>query len=161
MIALLKSRLFQGFKNWRQSALPNHQQLVTVRWLFLRLLGLVYLIAFLSMSVQILGLIGSEGILPVAEYHQLIEQHMGSERFWLFPTLTWLIDSDAFLQILSIGGAVLSLFLILDIFTIPVLVILWIFYLSLFYSGQVFMSFQWDILLLESGFLAIFLHIAL
>jgi hypothetical protein len=39
----------------------------------------------------------------------------------------------------------------------PMLFLLWILYLSLFHVGQVFLSFQWDILLLEAGFLAIFL----
>ena len=50
-----------------------------------------------------------------------------------------------------------SLLLILDIATMPMLALLWLFYLSLLNVGQDFLSFQWDILLLEVGFLAIFL----
>ena len=37
------------------------------------------------------------------------------------------------------------------------LIALFVFYLSLTIAGQTFLSFQWDILLLETGFLAIFL----
>src|SRR2546426_424728 len=36
------------------------------------------------------------------------------------------------------------------------LIVLFVFYLSLTIAGQTFLSFQWDILLLEMGFLAIF-----
>ncbi|HAK07714.1 MAG TPA: membrane protein, partial [Spartobacteria bacterium] len=37
------------------------------------------------------------------------------------------------------------------------LIALFVFYLSLTIAGQTFLSFQWDILLLEAGFLSIFL----
>src|SRR4029077_4412231 len=65
-------------------------------------------------------------------------------------------SSDRFLGFLAAGGAVLSLLVILGIATGPSLAGAWIFYLSLVTVGGDFMSFQWDILLLEAGFLAIF-----
>jgi hypothetical protein len=54
------------------------------------------------------------------------------------------------------GGIVLSALLILDIAPGPALAALWASYLSLTVIGQIFMGYQWDALLLETGFLAIF-----
>jgi predicted DCC family thiol-disulfide oxidoreductase YuxK len=42
---------------------PTHN---LVRWVFLRSLGLIYLVAFVSLWVQIIGLVGSNGILPAS-----------------------------------------------------------------------------------------------
>jgi len=134
----------------------QHSQIIT-RWLFLKVLGAVYLAAFISFFVQIPGLIGSNGILPAENFLMFLKQQIGPTSFWSFPTLAWFNVSDGFLQFLGIGGAFLSLLIILGIAIRPVLIILWLFYLSLFTVGQTFMSYQWDILLLEVGFLAIFL----
>jgi hypothetical protein len=41
---------------------------VLSRWIFLRLLGLIYLIAFGSLATQVIGLIGADGILPASDY---------------------------------------------------------------------------------------------
>jgi hypothetical protein len=127
------------------------------RWLFLRLLGVVYLAAFLSLWVQIHGLIGSRGILPVAEYLTAIHRMTGGDGYYLAPTLFWLNSSDQFISGLCAGGVILSSFLILGLAQVPVLLLLWAFYLSLTIAGQDFLSYQWDALLLETGFLAIFL----
>jgi hypothetical protein len=126
------------------------------RWLFLRLLGVVYLAAFLSLWVQIDGLIGSDGVLPVADFLTAVRQALGSERYYHVPTLCWLNASDQFLTGLCTGGTVLSCMLILGLAPAPVLFLLWAFYLSLTVAGQVFLGYQWDALLLETGFLAIF-----
>jgi len=128
---------------------------VFTRWIFLRLLGIVYLIAFFSFGSQIIGLIGSQGILPAA---QLMQTAATNNLSWLqLPTLGWFSASDTFLQGLAYGGAGIALLVVLDILTAPALVLLWAGYLSLVALGQEFMSFQWDILLLEVGLLAIFL----
>ena len=126
------------------------------RWLFLRGLGCIYLIAFLSLWVQIHGLVGSNGILPAGQYLEAVRQQIGTEGYYLVPTLFWLNPSDAFLHFLCAGGVVLSLVLIAGFVPSFALVGLWAFYLSLVTVGQVFLSFQWDVLLLEAGFLAIF-----
>jgi predicted DCC family thiol-disulfide oxidoreductase YuxK len=126
-------------------------------WLFLRFLGVIYLIAFLSLSSQITGLIGRQGILPVGQYLEFVRSQIGIERYFYFPSLVWLNASDGFLRFLTLGGAGFSLLVILDIATLPVLIILFLFYLSLVTAGQSFMAFQWDALLLETGFLAILL----
>ena len=126
------------------------------RWLFLRGLGCIYLIAFLSLWVQIHGLVGSNGILPAGQYLEAVRQQIGTEGYYLVPTLFWLNPSDAFLHFLCAGGVLLSLVLIAGFVPSFALVGLWAFYLSLVTVGQVFLSFQWDVLLLEVGFLAIF-----
>jgi predicted DCC family thiol-disulfide oxidoreductase YuxK len=127
-------------------------------WLFLRLLGVVYFFAFLSLATQILGLIGRQGILPAGTFLGMVESRVGApERYWFFPTLAWLNSSDAALRVMSVGGAFGSLLLIFDLAPIPVLSVLWVLYLSLVTAGQDFLGFQWDALLLEAGFVAIFL----
>src|SRR6266571_3627167 len=127
------------------------------RWLFLRLIGLTYLIAFLSLWVQIDGLIGGNGILPAASYLGQISLVAGPERFWRLPTLCWLNSSDTMLHALCAGGSLLSLLLIFGIAPAPCLFFLWAFYLSLSSACREFLNFQWDALLLEAGFLAIFI----
>jgi hypothetical protein len=126
------------------------------RWIFLRFLGVVYLAAFLSLWVQVHGLIGSRGILPVSQYLDDVRQGTGVERFYLAPTLFWLDSSDRALTGTCASGVVLSAILIVGIAPVPVLVCLWFWYLSLTTAGQVFLGYQWDGLLLETGFLAIF-----
>ena len=126
------------------------------RWLFLRGLGCIYLIAFLSLWVQIHGLVGSNGILPAEQYLEAVRQQIGTEGYYLVPTLFWLNASDACLNFLCAGGVLLSFVLIAGFVPPFALVGLWTFYLSLVTVGQVFLSFQWDVLLLEAGFLAIF-----
>jgi hypothetical protein len=75
----------------------------------------------------------------------------------ILPTLCWFSSSDAFLHCLCGGGVVLSFLLIFGIAPAISLAGLVVFYLSLTIAGQTFLSFQWDILLLETGFLGIFL----
>jgi predicted DCC family thiol-disulfide oxidoreductase YuxK len=125
------------------------------RW-FLRMLGVTYLVAFASLWVQIDGLIGRNGILPVSEFLPAAQDQVGSSAYSVLPTLCWLNSSDTFLHFLCGGGVVLSLLLIVGIAPVFNLVGLFVFYLSLTIAGQTFLSFQWDILLLEAGFLAIF-----
>jgi predicted DCC family thiol-disulfide oxidoreductase YuxK len=124
-------------------------------WLFLRLLGVVYFFAFLSLATQILGLIGQNGILPAGEFLAMVGARLGPQRYWYFPTLAWLSSSDTTLQVISAGGVLGSLLLIFDIAPLPVLSLLWMLYLSLVTVGQDFLAFQWDNLLLEAGFLAV------
>ncbi len=126
-------------------------------WLFLRLLGAVYLAAFLSLVPQIVGLCGAHGILPAADYLSAVREQVGSERYALVPTLFWFGASDAALRLCCALGAALSVLLLCGVGCVPLLVALYALYLSLLGIGRDFLSFQWDILLLEAGFLAIFL----
>jgi predicted DCC family thiol-disulfide oxidoreductase YuxK len=125
--------------------------------LFLRFLGAIYVIAFVSLWVQIDGLIGSSGILPIGNYLQGVHRILPKgQRFWQVPTLCWLNSSDGFLHFLCAGGVIMSVLLILGAAPILMLIGLWVFYVSLVIAGQDFLSFQWDSLLLEAGFASLF-----
>jgi predicted DCC family thiol-disulfide oxidoreductase YuxK len=126
------------------------------RW-FLRALGLIYLIAFVSLWVQVDGLIGIDGVSPINQFLPAAYERFGQSAYSLLPTLCWFISSNSFLHFLCGSGVALSLLLILGIAPAVSLVALFGLYLSLTIAGQTFLSFQWDILLLESGFLSIFL----
>src|SRR4029077_16911440 len=126
------------------------------RW-FLRALGVIYLIAFVSVWVQVDGLIGSDGVSPVNQFLPAVHAQLGKDAYALLPTLCWFSSSNAFLHFLCDGGVVLSALLIFGIAPALSLVALFAFYLSLTIAGQTFLNFQWDILLLETGFLSIFL----
>ena len=126
------------------------------RW-FLRALGLIYLIAFVSFWVQVDGLIGSDGMSPLNQFLPAVRAQLGRDAYALLPTLCWFNSSNAFLHLLCGGGVVLSLLLIFGVGPAISLVALFAFYLSLTIGGQSFLNFQWDVLLLETGFLSIFL----
>ena len=125
--------------------------------LFLRVLGLVYLIAFLSFGAQAEGLIGSRGILPAADYLRGLRAAIGARAYAYAPTVFWANSSDLALRIAWIAGAAIAIILTLGFLRRTCLVLLLALYLSISVAGQDFWSFQWDILLTETGFLAIFL----
>ena len=132
-----------------------------VRFLFLRGLALIYLIAFVSFWVQMPGLIGSHGIAPAQHFMAAVraaiqQQHLGLERFHAVPTFAWWSASDGALQWQCGLGAACSAALLVGIAPAPMLFLLWALYLSLCVISSPFLNFQWDILLLETGFLAIF-----
>jgi predicted DCC family thiol-disulfide oxidoreductase YuxK len=128
-------------------------------WVFLRLLGLVYLIAFVSLATQIVGLVGHDGILPASLYMDQTRRvlaDVGLDRFRLLPTLTWFSASDVFLRGLCWSGAATALMVIAGVLPAVALPLLWLLYLSLSIVSRDFLSYQWDALLLETGVLAMF-----
>ncbi len=125
--------------------------------LFLRALGLVYLIAFVSFGVQIKGLIGSDGILPLPELLNGVRNYYGASAYHLLPTVLWISSSNGALTSIWILGSACSILLIVNVFRRAACAACFLLYLSLVTTGQVFMGYQWDALLLEAGFLAIFL----
>lgn len=149
-------RIFLTMKPWK---LESPISCARTRSVLLRGLGLIYLAAFGSLAVQLDGLIGSRGILPAAEYLDRVGQVLGAGagKYWQVPTLLWIDSSDLALRVLCWGGVGLSVVLVAGILPCPCLALLWLFYLSLTVAGQVFLSFQWDTLLLESGLLALLL----
>ncbi len=126
-------------------------------WLFLRLLAIVYFVAFASLSVQIVGLVGPDGILPFEEFLHNVFERFGRDAWWMFPTLFWLDAGDLALHGATFLGMLLSLSLLFGFYQRFCLTLMFLLYLSLLMAGQTFLTFQWDILLLESGFFAIFL----
>jgi predicted DCC family thiol-disulfide oxidoreductase YuxK len=130
---------------------------IAVRWFF-RCLGLIYAIAFLSLEVQIAGLIGTHGILPAVRFVAAIRENLGGWAWLRVPTIFLWGAGDTALRLACVGGAVASLAIILGFVRRTALVLAFVLYLSLVHAGQTFLSFQWDYLLLEAGFLAIFLR---
>ena len=126
------------------------------RWVFLRLLAVVYLVALVSYWVQVDGLIGSEGILPLGDHLAWAEQQFGEEARGRLPTLFWWGHSDGALHATLGAGVVLALLLLVGVAPGLMLVALWGIYLSLVVAGQVFLGFQWDALLLETTLLSLF-----
>jgi predicted DCC family thiol-disulfide oxidoreductase YuxK len=149
MVASFFTRLFWGNEVRRPTYFKSCD-------LFVRSLGAIYLIAFVSLWLQIDGLIGEQGILPVGQHLQFAREQLGSDAFYLLPTLCWFNSSDAFLHFLCGAGALISILLMAGLAPVLSLSLLFAFYLSLTIAGQTFLSFQWDILLLEAGFLALF-----
>ncbi len=133
----------------------NTYELVSA--LFIKLLALVYFVAFASLSGQIIALAGQDGILPVTALLENATQYFGWKRYLAYPTLFWINAGDTALTAATWLGCAFSLLLFLNYKTRFSLIALYLLYLSLFYAGQTFMNFQWDYLLIEAGFLAIFL----
>ncbi|MGA7241323.1 MAG: lipase maturation factor family protein [Bryobacteraceae bacterium] len=124
-----------------------------------RLIGFIYFIAFTSWGVQAAGLIGSHGILPAEQFFQAAFEQYGKSAYWYAPSLFWLNSGDAALTAGWIAGAVFALAAMFAPskwamrMALLLCLVLW---LSLCSAGQDFLSFQWDILLSEAGFLALF-----
>jgi hypothetical protein len=134
-------------------------------------LGLVYFIAFTSFGLQASGLIGTHGILPFPEFLNALRESMGRAAFREAPSLLWLRPTDGALAACWIAGAACALVVVFvgqavslrrtssppptltQRIALALCLVLW---LSLCSVGQDFLSFQWDILLCEAGFLAIF-----
>lgn len=113
---------------------------------FSRALCFIYLIAFASFGTQVRGLAGATGILPASD------------------TLWW-PHTDFALLAIAWGGVALS---VIALLTIPhskwqrlIFILLFVYYSAIVSAATLFMSYQWDLLLLETGFLAIFLRPAL
>ncbi|XP_074128064.1 lipase maturation factor 2 [Sminthopsis crassicaudata] len=129
--------------------------------LFLQGVAAAFLFAFASLYAQIPGLYGREGILPARKMLRPLGKGLW-QQLREAPTLLWLaprlgLDTEQGMELLSLVGTLGSLGALL----LPALrhgllyLLLWSLYLSLYQVGQVFLYFQWDSLLLETGFLAV------
>src|SRR4051812_31612071 len=117
--------------------------------LFLRLLGLIYLIAFASAWSQLAGLVGPHGILPAQEFFDAVLRNYGTRAYALLPSLCWIFGGGKFLTVLCASGVALSLLLIPGFGPAVCLFLLWTGSLSLCGAGQLFFNFQWAALLRE------------
>jgi hypothetical protein len=130
---------------------------VLCRFVFVRGMALIYLIAFFSIFFQIDGLFGTKGILPIAEQMKAASENFagsGPLKFLSFPAVFWFSSSDAFLKGSCVAGMIFAGLAGFGICCGPALLMCWALYLSFLTTGGEFMSYQWDILLLESGMLA-------
>ncbi len=129
------------------------------RFVILRLLGLVYFFAFLSAATQVVPLIGADGLTPASLWLHEVARALGSRAagFLQFPSLFWLGASDGALVGVAWLGVGLSLLLLAGFANAILLALLWALYMSLVHVGQEWYAYGWEIQLLETGFLAIFL----
>ena len=125
--------------------------------LFLRLLALIYLVAFISTALEITGLVGEHGIAPAGYSLEARFAALGEWAWLRFPTLFWLNSSNWALLGASYAGCLFAVLLLINWQPRLMLVLLFAFYLSFYQVGQIFFMFQWEYLLLEAGFLGIFL----
>ena len=103
-----------------------------------------------------MGLIGSHGILPVGDYFRAVREATGRADWWDVPSLLWLNSSDAAVRAAWILGALAALVAVAGRWQRAALAVCLVLWLSVCAAGQDFLSFQWDILLVEAGFLAVF-----
>ncbi len=129
------------------------------RFMILRLLGVIYAVAFLVLINEIIPLIGSNGLLPIGIYLKQISNALGSTGagFIRLPSLFWFIHSDTALLTFAWIGFFLSLIVVAGYANAPLLTVLWFLYMSFVHIGQDWYGYGWEIQLLETGFLAIFL----
>ncbi len=127
------------------------------RFMFQRGLGLVYLVAFLVAVNQFRPLLGERGLLPVPRF-------LERASFRDAPSLFHWHYSDRFFGLVAWAGVLLSLVALFGLadrgplwLSMLVWFVLWALYLSIVNVGQTFYSFGWESLLLEVGFLAIFI----
>jgi hypothetical protein len=127
------------------------------RWLFLRAIGLIYFSAFLSLLSQIRGLIGPDGILPASEYLDTVAKSAAAARFWYAPTLFWFSSSSHMLMAVCWLGLAASVFVIFNIFPRTSLFACFVAFLSFVAAAGEFAGYQSDGMLLEAGFIVLFL----
>lgn len=129
------------------------------RFIMLRLLGAIYAVAFLAAINQIIPLIGANGLLPVGIFLQRVGDALGSRSagFARLPSLFWFFHSDNSLLIVAWIGFGLSLVVVAGYANALLLAVLWFLYMSFVHVGQDWYGYGWEIQLLETGFLAIFL----
>ena len=128
---------------------PTERRLV--RWLFLRALGVTYLVAFWSLERQVLGLYGQRGISPIRPQLDAWRARIGRDAYRLAPSLLWLGATDRDLVRLCQAGEACAAALALGVAPRVAALACWAFYLSFVATGGEFLSYQWDVLLLEAG----------
>jgi hypothetical protein len=129
------------------------------RFVILRLLGFVYAIAFLVAAQQLVPLIGARGLTPAHNFLSVVHSQFGSRTAAMFhmPTLFWFGVSDNGLSIFAWVGFALSLVVLAGYANAVLLAVLWGMYMSIVHIGQIWYGYGWEIQLLETGFLSIFL----
>jgi hypothetical protein len=120
-------------------------------------IAVVYVFAFVAAARQFRALIGEHGLLPVPRY-------LARQSFRQTPSIFHVHYSDRFFATVAWLGALLSAAMaaglagVLPLWAAVLLwLLLWVLYLSIVNVGQTWYAFGWESLLLEAGFLAIFL----
>jgi hypothetical protein len=143
-------------RSWLEGARGPSGRLIA-RWMFLRALGVIYFSAFYSFARQVLGLIGPDGILPASEYLQAVARSAGHARFWYAPTLLWCSSGSHALMALCWAGIFASLLVLVNVWPRAALLVCFACFLSLVSAAGEFSGYQSDGMLLEAGFISLFL----
>lgn len=129
--------------------------------LILRGLGVVHLGAFISLWTQVMGLIGSDGIAPANYFMDRVTRALennGDFSRWDVPTLFHLVNvSDITIHWTCFAGVIFAVLLIIGYVPRISLAMLGFLYLSVYTVASPFLSYQWDILLLETSVIGVIL----
>lgn len=125
--------------------------------IFIQLLGLIYFFVFSSFLLQIRGLIGKNGILPIDTFLNYIKLRFGPKAYYYLPSIFWFWSSDVVLVATSLLGSIFALLLLFGIFPPLMLILLYVLHISIVSAGQDFLSFGWEMFLLEIAMNAFFL----
>ena len=125
------------------------------RWVFLRAMGAIYFSAFLALAFQIRGMIGTQGILPAGEYLEKVRT-LGGLRLWYAPTVLWWGSGNHALMALVWVGLVASVLVVANVAPRISLAVCFVSFLSFIAVSQDFGQYQSDGMLLEAGFLSLF-----
>lgn len=144
---------------WCRIAATTPRQYWLTRFVLLRLLGFLYFMAFLVAVRQLVPLIGHDGLSPVDTYLSLGARPFALrvDGFIQAPTLFWMGCSDGALLTVSWIGLLLSLVVMLGYANSLIMLALWTLYTSVVNVGQIWYGFGWEMQLLETGMLAVFL----
>jgi hypothetical protein len=120
---------------------------------------LVYLVAFFTAAQQLVPLVGAHGLTPGRLFVDRAVEQLGSRwsGFELMPMYYWFDCSDTALRVIPWAGVILSCVVLAGYANSIVLAVMWFLYLSIVHVGQEWYGYGWEIQLLETGFLAIFL----
>ena len=126
--------------------------MVAARPLFLSCMGFIYLCAYVSFYLQFPRLNSADGLLPAKQHWKQFTKQSA-----LLAGFSTVNDPDIVLELLSLAGIVCSFFVLTGIthHGLIFFMLFWV-YLTLYTVGTTFLTFQWDIFLLETGFLTIF-----
>jgi hypothetical protein len=125
------------------------------RWVFLRAMGAIYFSAFLALVFQIRGMVGTQGILPAGEYLEKV-RGLGALRIWYAPTVFWLGSGNHALMLVVWVGIVASVLVVVNVAPRVTLGVCFVCFLSFIAVAQDFGQYQSDGMLLEAGFLSLF-----
>jgi hypothetical protein len=129
------------------------------RFVILRWLGFVYVIAFLAAVNQLVPLVGSNGLTPASLYYDAVAAHLGTrwDGFLALPSLFWIDCSDTALHVIPWIGLLLACAVAAGFANSLIMAVLWALYLSIVHVGGDWYGFGWETQLTETDFLAIFL----
>jgi len=139
------------------SALGGGASYLWPRWIFLRCVGLVYIIIFAGIIVEGRALIGPHGIAPLSEFREALEATFPSavERLLRAPSLFWISPGGGMLSLLEWSGLAAAVALVLNLWPRMALFACWLIFLSFVSAWGLFSSSIDDQLMLEVALLCI------